>query len=128
MKIEGIEFLGVEVVFDCIIPFGSINLGAVYLKCENRSFVLDTIRTRYNNDNNHTTLEIELEVGIGGDTDFDSCESHFDLTQLDLFTKNTKGTLWCEGNESDVEPDSITLFYRSGGENGCTTALELELE
>lgn len=133
MEIEGIEFLGLEVSFYCEIPFGNINIGAVRLECEGRSFVLDTVETRWFNENNATKLVIKVEAGIGGEFDFESCESNFDLNQLDFFNGNVKGTLWLEEaildeNENGVNPDYISLFYRSGGENGCVSVIDLTLE
>ncbi len=133
MKIEGIEFLGVEISFYCEIPYknGNVNLGAVRLECEERSFVLDTVETKWSNDDGGTLLSIKIEAGIDGSTD--DCESNFDLTALDLFSGNVKGTLWIEEEIEDktghtVEPESISLFYRYGGENGTTRVIDLEKE
>ena len=48
-----------------------------------------------------------------------------------MFSGNVKGTLWIEENIEDengisVEPDSISLSFRSKG--GQTTVMELEIE
>lgn len=131
-EIKGVEILGVEVSFYCKIPHGNVNLGTVRLECEERSYVLDTIETRWSHDDGGTLLSIKLEAGIDGCTK-EECNSNFDLTEMDFFNKNVKGTLWIEEDIEDeygcsVEPDSISLFYRIGGKNGTTSVLDLTVE
>ena len=131
-EIEGIEILGLEVSFYCKIPFGNINLGSVSLECEDRSYVLDTIETSWSHEDGGTHLDIKLSPGIDGCTK-EECNSNFDLTQSDFFNGNVKGTLWIEEAildkyENEIKPDSISLFYRSGGKNGCTSVIDLTVE
>ncbi len=131
-EIKGVEILGLEVSFYCKIPHGNINLGSVRLECENRSYILDTIETRWDYEDGGTHLDIKLKAGIDGCTK-EECDSNFDLTEMDFFNKNVKGTLWIEEEIEDeygcsVEPDSISLFYRIGGENGTTSVLDLTVE
>jgi hypothetical protein len=130
MEIKGIEFLGLEVSFYSKIPNGNVNLGVVRLECEGRTFVLDTIETEWSHEDGGTLLSIKLEAGIDGCTK-EECDSNFDITAIDLFSGNVKGTLWIEEDIEDedgvtVEPDSISLFYRFN--DGLTSVIELEVE
>lgn len=131
-EIKGVEFLGLEFVFYCKIPYGSLNLGLLTLECEGRSFVLDTVESRYNDVNNATNVEVKLNV-VEDEALIDGCK--FDLTASDLHSNKLNIKLWwdefVEISKGDlVEPDSITLFVKfiNKDGSGCTKSIEVNLD
>lgn len=131
-KIEGVEFLAVEIDFHCIIPQGCLNLGSVRLEREGRSFVLDTVQSEWYEEDDHTLVRVLLQAGIEGSSNED-VDSEFDLTAMDLLASDLKATIFMEVDEDEaedsdlpyVEPDSKTLFVRIGE---MTKAIDLEYE
>lgn len=117
MEIEGVEFLGVTIKFNCPIERHLYDLGAVELECEGRKFIVDVCQSY----TNEACDEIECDVEVDTDT-FPVEEWKYDLTAADLFINNTTGSLYI-GSEYEVEPDSITLFVKFGE---MTKAIELE--
>jgi hypothetical protein len=118
MEIEGVEFLGVTIKFNCPIERHLYDLGSVHLECEGRKFIVDVCQSY----TNEASDEIECDVEVDTDTFPVDEDCMYDLTVEDLFVNKTTGTLYI-GCEYEVEPDSITLFVKYGG---MTKAIELE--
>jgi hypothetical protein len=128
-KIEGVEILGVELDFYCVIPHGCLNLGSVRLEREGRSFVYDTVQSEWYKEDNRTIVRVTLQAGIEGSSNED-VDSEFDLTAEDLLASNLVATIFMEADEENdydeeddelegvqlsyVDPDSKTLFVRIG--------------
>jgi hypothetical protein len=129
-KIKGVEILCVDIEFYCKIPDGSLNIGLLTLENEGRTFVLDTVESRYHIRNNATSVEVKLAV----DEDLvEGCK--YDLTANDLHSNTLKASLWWEedvenSNGGFVDPDSITLFVRFNNDDGsgCTKAIDVNLD
>lgn len=133
-KIEGVEILGVELDFYCVIPHGCLNLGSVRLQREGRSFVYDTVQSEWYKEDNRTIVRVTLQAGIEGSSNED-VDSEFDLTAEDLLASDLVATIFMEADEEDdelegvqlsyVDPDSKTLFVRIGE---MTKAIDLTNE
>jgi hypothetical protein len=128
-KIDGVEILSLVIDFYCTIPLGCLNLGLVTIKHEGRSYVLDTVSSKWSEENNHTTVTVFLEK-------FEEDEdSKFDLTKWDLHEDNLDVKLWLEeaievADGHYVDPESITLFVRFPNEDGSgmTKAINVTIE
>ena len=115
-EIEGVEILGVDIDFDCIIEFGCLNLGSIRLEREGRSFVFDTVRSEWYVEDDGTSISVTLEAGIDG-----SCEdvdSDFNLTAMDLMANDLKATIFIDVDDEDdltfQDPISMTLSVKIG--------------
>jgi hypothetical protein len=110
--IDGVTLLGIEIDFYCVIEDGSVDIGHLLLTSRDgkRECVLDTPVIRYNNENHHTKLEVDLEV----------MSNSFIASDFNNFTSD----LWVE-NGFEVEPEHVTLFTR---QMECTTAHDLDYE
>ncbi len=118
--IDECEILGLEIVFGFKqenVPY----LGAVTLQMEERNFILDVTQS-YTED---STIRCDLEIDY--DTFPKGGDYNYLLTGNDLQGRNLdKAEFYID--EYDSEPESITLFFRVGGENGCTYTLDLNEE
>jgi hypothetical protein len=117
--IKGVEFLSVLIKFEVPIDRNLYDLGSLNLKCENRNFVLDVVKS-FTNENN---TEIECVVEVDLDTFPISEENNYQLTANDLMF-NAEGTLYI-GTEYEEEPQVMTLFVKIGG---TTKAIDLKID
>ena len=118
-KIESGEVeVSVVIEFYCVVPREEYDLGSLTLKRSTRTLMLDVVQSYTNDENNHTTIECDLEY------DEDVFKGKYkDFKESDLLGLD-EGRLFI-GHDWEVEPDSITLFVKSGG---STRAIELEID
>jgi hypothetical protein len=110
--------VSVVIEFYCVVPREQYDLGVLTLKRSTRTLMLDVVQTYSNDENHHTTIECDLEY----DEDLFS-DKYKDLKESDLLGLD-EATLFI-GHDWEVEPDSITLFVKSGG---STRAIDLEID
>ena len=115
---KGEVVVSVQVVFYCIVNRDQYDLGSVALERSSRGLHLDVVQSYKCDDNNHTTIDCDLEFD---EEVFDDCPK--DLKDSDLLDLRV-ATLYI-GSEWEVEPDSITLFVKS---DGSTRAIDLEID
>lgn len=116
---KNIEFLGVELAFNCKVTDeirNSLSLGSLTLKKDGRSYLLGVVGSSLSED--EFTICCELEEDREELT-----ESNYDLTEVDLLSRNLDEATLYIGCEYIEEPDSITLLIRS---NGCTMVIDLK--
>lgn len=118
-KIESGEVeVSVVIEFYCVVPREEYDLGAITLKRSTRTLMLDVVQSYTNDENNHTTIECDVEY------DEDVFNGKYrDLKESDLLGLD-EARLYI-GHDWEVEPDSMTLFVKSGG---STRAIELEID
>ena len=110
--------VSVVIEFYCVVPREQYDLGVLTLKRSTRTLMLDVVQTYSNDENHHTTIECDLEY----DEDLFN-DKYKDLKESDLLGLD-EATLFI-GHEWEVEPDSITLFVKSGG---STRAIDLQID
>ena len=110
--------VSVVIEFYCVVPREQYDLGVLTLKRSTRTLMLDVVQTYSNDENHHTTIECDLEY----DEDLFS-DKYKDLKESDLLGLD-EATLFI-GHDWEVEPDSITLFVKSGG---STRAIDLQID
>jgi len=101
-----------------------LDLGAVYLSCEGREYILDITDSSWDIEDGCTEITCGLTT-MDEDDIFEDCK--FDLTGEDLFSSFLKGSVFV-GDEDGVtegEEMTATLIVER---NGCTKAIDLELE
>ena len=123
--IEGVEFLGVTVLFNSPVDRSLYDFGAVRLECEGRNFVLDVTRSVTSDERDQIDLFLEVDT----DTFPIGEENKYDLTVFDL-KDGMNATLFI-GNEWEEKPESMTLFVLSEGMKrmkGMTMTIAIDLK
>lgn len=123
-SIKGIKFLSLIIDFYCIVDRNLYDFGAVRLECDGRTFILDVVQSYTNDENNHTTITCDLKVDLETFPKGKLYDSNYDLEAIDFESSNLKACVYI-GEDYEVEPDSITLFIKSGK---CTKAIEVKQE
>jgi hypothetical protein len=102
----------------------ALDLGGVYLSCEGRQYTLDITDSCWDIENGFT----EITCGVTTVDEYDIFEDcPFDLTGEDLFSSSLKGSVFVGDEDGVAEGETITatLIVKR---NGCTRAIDLELE
>jgi len=113
MKVGDTEILGIDLKFEIEPDSSSFDFGTLTLQKDGRERKFDTSFNDYNH------YAIAVNVFEGDDGVFDDCKQ--DLTEADLYDLDVAELFI--GEEYDEEPESITLFVRSGS---CTRAIDLK--
>jgi len=123
MKIDEVEVLGVDIVFDGKIDYGVVNWGSITLQNDGREFILDPYQSNILFEDGQTTISSDLHKD---EETFPDCK--WDLTKTDLHGKLDVAVMYVD--EFDEEPESITLFVKfiSKDGTGMTKAIDLDLE
>jgi hypothetical protein len=120
---DEIIFLGVEVVIDGNHLDTEIDLGAVTLSKEGRSYIVDAVQSYRNFEDGQTTISIQVEA----DKELFDEQSKFDLEPIDLHSPDLVATFYfyCgDEDDEDYEWEHATLFVKFGKE-GTTKAIDL---
>lgn len=87
-----------------------LNLGAVVLNCEGRTFVLDSYETSFTSEvEEGEDFELCSKLEIDLDTFPVDKEYNYELTLKDLTSKKIKGTFFC-AVEDDAEDEDVFDF------------------
>ena len=120
LNIDGVEILSFETLL-----YGEredeheIDLGALYLSCEGREYVLDVCQSYSTVDKGFTTIKMDLERD---EDTFPVHEHKYDLTATDLYDSDLKASFYIR---SDLNVETISLFVRH---NGCTKAIDVKID
>jgi hypothetical protein len=116
--IEGIEILSVDLTFYQKVDRDLYDFGSLYLECEGREFVFDVCKTSLGDDGTSIVCELEVDLDTTPKTyvkneQYDG-SNLYDLTKNDFFNPNLVAKMYI-GNEYEIEPEAISLFFRAGG-------------
>ena len=95
-----------DLVYEGFVP----NLGALTITCGKRNFIVDTIDTDYNNEQEKGgTLSFTSRLKVDLDT-FEEDETYnYNLTEKDLKNKELKVELFCGLDDAGEDAESLDL-------------------
>ena len=118
-EIDGVEVLSLEIkLYGEASNTDEIDLGALYLSCDGRGYVLDVTQSYRRFEGGFTFIRCVLERD---DDTFDPSEHKYDLKDVDLMLGNVDASFYIA---SDLTIEFITLFVRGG----FTRAIEVVQE
>jgi hypothetical protein len=108
-EIDGIEILSLEIeLYGERTNTTEIDLGALYLSCEGREYVLDVVQSVTSIEGGFTHIRCDLERD---DDTFPPSEHKYDLNMLDLMLGNIDASFYIA---SELPIEKISLFVRGG--------------
>lgn len=116
------KFLGLSIMFYCIVNHDDYDIGMLELSVDGRTYRLDALKVDVNDEDNFTEITCNLI------TDLDVApideENKYDLTDIDLFDVKLSAKLYI-GVEYEIEPEHITLFVEN---DGLTRTINVEID
>ena len=108
-EIKGVEILSLEIeLYGEATNTTEIDLGALYLSCEGREYLLDVVQSVRTFEGGFTHIRCDLERD---DEIFPTEEHKYDLTGVDLMVGSIEASFYIV---SDLPIENITLFVRGG--------------
>ena len=118
-EIDSVEILSLEVeLYGEATNTTEIDLGALYLSCDGREYVLDVVQSYRTIEGGFTHVRCDLERD---DDTFSPDEHKYDLNMVDLLMGNVDASFYIA---SELPIEKITLFVRGG----YTRAIEVVQE
>lgn len=119
---KNVEFISVMVRVDGHIEASQYGWGAITLKRENRSYILDVVSSLSTIEDDCTIIGLKLEVDK---ETFDETYTKYDLTPEDLLADDLEATIFI-GDEWTDEPHAMGLFVRF--DDGLVKAINLKID
>jgi hypothetical protein len=108
-EIDGIEVLSLEVeLYGELSDTDEIDLGALYLSCDGREYILDVTQSYTTIEGGFTHIRCDLERD---DDTFPPADHKYDLKGVDLMMGSIKANFYIA---SDLPIEKISFFVRGG--------------
>ncbi len=118
-EIDSVEILSLEIeLYGEATNTTEIDLGALYLSCDGREYVLDVVQSYRTIEGGFTHIRCDLERD---DDTFPPEDHKYDLKNVDLLVGNVDASFYIS---SELPIEGITLFVRGG----FTRAIEVMQE